>query len=159
MDKRPEANAGNKLTKFSKTLSLHLPIHMKKVLLFILAVAYLTTSSGGIIYLHQCMGKLSCVDFGISNSGNGKCGKCGMEKNKAGDCCQDHLIVLKSLQDQNQPVYFSQKINLFPSFIPFIFPENKPIYFANNLKQTFSSNISHHHNPPDFQAFYRCILI
>ena len=75
MDKRPEANAGNKLTKFSKTLSLHLPIHMKKVLLFILAVAYLTTSSGASIYLHQCMGKFSSVDFGNSNNVNGNCGK------------------------------------------------------------------------------------
>lgn len=132
---------------------------MKKVLLLILSFAYLTTSSGASIYLHQCMGKLSSIDFGTSNSENGNCGKCGMEKNKAGDCCQDHVIVLKSSQDQNQPESLTQKIKLFPSFIPFIFPENKPIYFGDNQKQIFSSNNSHHHSPPDFQAFYRCILI
>lgn len=132
---------------------------MKKVLLLILAFMYLTTSSGASIYLHQCMGKFSSIDFGKPENENDKCGKCGMEKNKAGDCCQDHIIVLKAAQDQQQPQSLIFQIKLFPVFIPFIFSENQLVNFSKGFKPSFSFSNSHRHSPPDFQAFFCCILI
>ncbi|MFZ1801130.1 MAG: hypothetical protein WAU24_14775 [Chitinophagaceae bacterium] len=132
---------------------------MKKFLLLILTFSYLATSSGASIYLHQCMGKFSSVDFGNSTGENGNCGKCGMEKNNAGDCCQDHVIVLKSSLDQSQPESLLNTIKLFQSLVPQAFPGNKAVYFSKGFKPLFSENNAHHQSPPDFQAFYCCILI
>lgn len=132
---------------------------MKKVLLLILTFTYLTTSSGASIYLHQCMGKFSSVDFGKPEKESDKCGKCGMGKNKTADCCQDYIIVLKAAQDQQQPQSLIYNIKLFPVFIPVVFSENQVAYFSRGFKSTFNYNNSHHHKQSDFQAFYCCILI
>ena len=132
---------------------------MKKFLLLILTFSYLVTSSGASIYLHQCMGKFSSVDFGNSTGENGNCGKCGMEKNNAGDCCQDHVILLKSSLDQSQPESQLHKISVFKILVPRVFNGNKPVYFSKGFKPVFSETNARHQSPPDFQAFYRCILI
>jgi hypothetical protein len=82
---------------------------MKKFLLFILTLAYITSSSGATIYIHQCMGKTIAWDL-IENEGN-SCAKCGMHKNAPHDCCKDHVKVLKISNDQNLPnAYFSKII-------------------------------------------------
>lgn len=132
---------------------------MKKFLLLILTFSYLVTSSGASIYLHQCMGKFSSVDFGNSTGENGNCGKCGMEKNNAGDCCQDHVILLKSSLDQSQPESQLHKISVFKILVPRVFHGNKPVYFSKGFKPVFSETNARHQSPPDFQAFYRCILV
>ncbi|MEP7080676.1 MAG: hypothetical protein ABI784_08100 [Ginsengibacter sp.] len=65
---------------------------MKKIIFLILTLAYITSTSGATIYLHECMGKV--IDWNIRETGD-KCANCGMHKNKAGDCCKEIVKVYK----------------------------------------------------------------
>ncbi len=70
---------------------------MKKVLIVILALLYISTSSGAVVHLHYCMGNLAGWGFGDDKSAN--CGGCGMEKKDNG-CCKDDHEFLKNDSDQ-----------------------------------------------------------
>jgi hypothetical protein len=72
---------------------------MKKLIVSILALLYITSSCEATLYLHYCMGKQVSFSFMPEHSVN--CHKCGMKK--TGDrkgCCKDEKKVLKS--DPNQ---------------------------------------------------------
>ncbi len=62
---------------------------MKKFITAILAVLYLGTSTGAMIHMHYCMGKLA--NWGLGQQDSKTCGKCGMEKSDQKDngCCKD----------------------------------------------------------------------
>ncbi len=98
---------------------------MKKVFLLILAFAYLATSSGATVYIHQCMGKT--IEWDLKGDENNKCDKCGMHKNAANDCCQDHVKMIKMQNDQNIPGTFFSKI-FFSTSIP------TPVYSFYTLR-------------------------
>lgn len=66
---------------------------MKKFLVTILALVYLTVSSGATVHLHYCMGKL--IAWGLSDKKDGKCGTCGMMKAGHTGCCKDELKQIK----------------------------------------------------------------
>ena len=74
---------------------------MKKFLITILALVYLTVSSGTTVHLHYCMGKL--ISWGLSDKEAGKCGKCGMQKAGHKGCCHDEQKLVKSEKDQKTP--------------------------------------------------------
>jgi hypothetical protein len=86
---------------------------MKKFFLLILAFAYLGTSSGATIYIHQCMGKT--IEWDLQGDEGHKCEKCGMHKNAANDCCHDHVKMVKMQNDQNIPATFFSKVFLSPA--------------------------------------------
>ncbi len=72
---------------------------MKKILTAILAVLYITTSTGATIHLHYCMGKLA--KWEIVEKDSKRCAICGMkitEKNKG--CCKDEHKFVKNNSDQ-----------------------------------------------------------
>jgi hypothetical protein len=71
---------------------------MKKLLVTILALVYLTVSSGATVNLHYCMGKLMSWD--LSSGSKTKCGSCGMEKAGHKGCCNDEQKTLKVDKDQ-----------------------------------------------------------
>jgi hypothetical protein len=79
---------------------------MKKVLATILAFVYLSTSTGAILHLHYCMGKL--VSWGLIDKDSKNCATCGMPKkpNHKGcvttkmGCCEDKHIQVKTSNDQ-----------------------------------------------------------
>jgi hypothetical protein len=48
---------------------------MKKFFAAVLAILYLTTSTGTTIYMHYCMERL--VEWGLGDSNSSKCSKCG----------------------------------------------------------------------------------
>ena len=82
---------------------------MKKFIVAILAVLYLTTSMGTTIHLHYCMGKL--VDWSLWYTTGARCSKCGMiESHKPADngCCKDEHKQLKIEKDQKLTESFSQ---------------------------------------------------
>ena len=109
---------------------------MKKFLLFILSLAYLASSSGATIYIHQCMGKTIAWDI-IENEGS-SCSKCGMHKNASGDCCNDHVKVLKVHNDQNVPVANFGKV-LLPGTLPSPgYSFSQPVLFLSENKTTES---------------------
>jgi hypothetical protein len=79
---------------------------MKKVLLSILAIVYLSTSMGATVRLHYCMGRL--VSWGLTEHAGKSCGLCGMQKMPAsGDCsmeakscCHEESMHVKNDKDQ-----------------------------------------------------------
>ena len=64
---------------------------MKKLITAIIAVLYLTITSGVVLDMHYCMNKLSSVK--VQYHLDDVCGKCGM-KAKDG-CCKDELKLVK----------------------------------------------------------------
>jgi len=69
---------------------------MKKVLAFILAIVYLSSTVGATVHLHYCMDKL--INWTLNNEGS-KCKNCGMEKD--GGCCKDVNKFVKTSIDQS----------------------------------------------------------
>lgn len=73
---------------------------MKKIVTGILALLYLAVSSGVVLEVHYCMGKIAGVE--LYGGHNEQCGKCGMKERKGG-CCHDQLQVYK-LEDVHKQV-------------------------------------------------------
>jgi hypothetical protein len=72
---------------------------MKKLIVSILAILYITSSCEATVYLHYCMGRQVSFSFLPEHSGN--CHRCGMKKSaKSMGCCRDEQKLLKS--DPNQ---------------------------------------------------------
>jgi len=73
---------------------------MKKFIVAILAVLYLGTSTGAMVHMHYCMGKLA--DWSLGHNKSKTCGNCGMEKSEEKDngCCKDEHKFVKNDNDQ-----------------------------------------------------------
>lgn len=69
---------------------------MKQFAAVILALLYLSTSTGATVYSHFCMGKLAAHGWGENKSDS--CANCGMEKKDNG-CCKDEHHFLKNTAD------------------------------------------------------------
>ena len=65
---------------------------MKQILSILLAVIYLSTSSGLALQVHYCMDEISGVS--LAENDENSCGKCGMEKN-SNACCKDETKFVK----------------------------------------------------------------
>jgi hypothetical protein len=76
---------------------------MKKLFLYLLSFVFIITSSGVMVNMHYCMGKLAGTSISIANNSTKKCGKCGMEKvtKKGKGCCHDSKKLIKNVVDQN----------------------------------------------------------
>lgn len=75
---------------------------MKRVLIAILAILYLTTSIGITLHYHYCMGKL--VSWELREETKSRCNKCGMLlKSKSADnrCCKNEWKHFKNDKDQD----------------------------------------------------------
>jgi hypothetical protein len=110
---------------------------MKKITVAILAIVYLTVSSGVAMSIHYCMGKFSSVDLMHTSD---KCSKCGM-KTKGG-CCKDEFKIVK-LSDSHKLISNDIKI-----LAPVAIIDNSKSIFDTKL---FSSNIKsdlNNHSPP-----------
>ena len=83
---------------------------MKKLLIFILTLAYLASASAATICIQQCMGKT--IGWSLSEKTPDKCTKCGMHKNASDDCCKGHIKVLKAHNDHSLPEVYLNKISL-----------------------------------------------
>lgn len=75
---------------------------MKKIIVAILALLYITTSTGATIHMHYCMGELA--DWGIGHNDSKTCGKCGMDKSDEKDngCCKDEQKQVKLETDHQK---------------------------------------------------------
>ncbi len=68
---------------------------MKKLLVSILAILYITSSCEATVYLHYCMGKQ--VSFSFNPDHSRSCHTCGMKKSGKGNgCCRDEEKIIKS---------------------------------------------------------------
>ena len=81
---------------------------MKRFVSAILAVFYLSTSSGATLHLHYCMDKLVAWGFGKEKTNKKSCPYCGMAKTTADKhcgkqskgCCKDEQKQVKIEKDQ-----------------------------------------------------------
>lgn len=73
---------------------------MKKFIVTILAMLYISSVTGATIHMHYCMGKLA--DWGLGQNKSKTCGECGMEKSdeKNNGCCKDEHKFIKNTTDQ-----------------------------------------------------------
>ncbi len=110
---------GLRLTlSFQSSLYLY---NVKKGLLSILMIIYMTVSSGFAMEIHYCMGKFTGTE--VFPSIDSKCGRCGMTGTKGG-CCKDeqqfYKLTIEHKVSKNdyspiQVTYYFEEIN-FPSF-------------------------------------------
>lgn len=69
---------------------------MKRFFIFILALLYLTTSSGLTFHVHYCMGEWVEATLIDNNSkDNHECSYCGMTKTAGNGCCKDEQKIVK----------------------------------------------------------------
>jgi hypothetical protein len=94
-------------------------IQMKKILALFFAVLYMTTTSGIVLNVHYCKGKVSSVKVENFTGSFCKCGK----KVTSGSCCKTELKVLKgSTVHKATFAYSSYKVpaTLLPSTVSLI---------------------------------------
>ena len=65
---------------------------MRKLVVLIVAISYITITSGIVMNIHFCMGKLASVEYGYDS--HKKCSKCGMASQNKG-CCHTESKLLK----------------------------------------------------------------
>ncbi len=119
---------------------------MKKLFLYLLSFIFIITSSGVMVNMHYCMGKLAGTSMSWVSNSPKKCGKCGMEKSKkkGKGCCHDSKKLIKNVVDQNIANSFfnvDHQLVLLPNSSNF---ETVSIVVSDDTKQ---SNFSH--APPD----------
>ena len=76
---------------------------VKKLLTISLAFLYLLFSSGLLVEVHHCMGRIadSRLHAFTHTPQDGYCGKCGMEKGmETSHCCKDEVKLVKVEDDQ-----------------------------------------------------------
>lgn len=96
-------------------------IQVKKFLLVILAIAYLSTSTGANLHMHYCMGKL--IESGFEYNKSKTCGECGMDENdeKNKGCCKDENKFIKNATDQKIAEAGFQMIQFLSCALPVSF--------------------------------------
>jgi hypothetical protein len=98
---------------------------MKKFATVILALVYLTASTGATINIHYCMGKLMSWDLSHKQ---GKCGTCGMEKMDHKGCCKDEQKTLRLDKDQKTSESSFQFLTNFSEAITLTYADLPPGY-------------------------------
>ena len=116
---------------------------MKKLLIAILALLYISTSTGAVLHMHYCMGNLADWGFGHKNSNT--CGKCGMEKSEEKDkgCCRDEHKFIKNDTDQKTAEAGLQMLQVLAVALPVSFIEISSNDFPSVTEQNPIS-----HAPP-----------
>ena len=115
---------------------------MKKFFALILTIVYMTASSGVVLNVHYCMGKMSSVR--VDNFSEKEC-KCGM-KTSAKGCCHNEVRVVKMTNLHKQAAaasYVFAPITLLPVAVSLI-----------DISKTYTSdvNIAVANKPPDLAS-------
>ena len=105
---------------------------MKKFIVAISAILYLSTTSGATIHLRYCMNKL--IGWGLLPRHERYCSKCGMDKSlkHTKGCCKDEKKLVKLSGDQNIPEVC--QIVHADSALPIINCSDIPVFFKSSTK-------------------------
>jgi hypothetical protein len=116
---------------------------MKKFIVAILALVYITTSTGATLHMHYCMGQLA--DWGLGQNKSKTCGKCGMDKSEEKDngCCKDEFKLVKNDTDQKASEAGFKLIQLITVALPVSFVEIPSVNFPSVTEENPIS-----HAPP-----------
>lgn len=116
---------------------------MKKAVIAILALLYMTIASGVVVNVHYCMGRIASVEYGYNDHDH--CGKCGMTS-KQSNCCHTEYKLVK-LDDAHRLVEAQVAVMALPAELPAytsLFPPppaGEEHYFARQ-----------YHSPPDVRS-------
>ena len=118
---------------------------MKKLLVAIFALLYISTSIGATVHMHYCMGKLA--DWGIGHNESKTFGRCGMEQSEQIDtgCCKDEHKFLKNDTDQKTAETAFQLAQLTGIALPVLFYEMPGV----RISTLTEANPTSHAPPPD----------
>lgn len=117
-------------------------LKMKKFFALILTVVYMAASSGVVVNVHYCMGKMASVR--VDNFSGNQC-KCGM-KTSAKGCCHNEVKVVKMTNLHKQSVaasYVFAPITLLPVAVSLI-----------GISKTYTSDVNFAvaNKPPDLAS-------
>lgn len=115
---------------------------MKKGLVILLAIVYLTLTSGVVVNIHYCMGRVAGVSYG--HEAEHKCDKCGMEEKKG--CCETEHKLVKADSDHLFAKVVTSPLS-FTSTLPAVFPEVNLSILTS--REHYNSQ---YHSPPDFRS-------
>lgn len=114
---------------------------MKKGLIFILAVIYITLTSGVVVNIHYCMGRVAGVTYG--QEAEHQCDSCGMEKKDG--CCETEHKLVKADIDHISAKNVTAPL-LLATAVETVFPEYD---FADT--SSWEHYNTQYHSPPDFR--------
>ncbi len=102
---------------------------MKKIGIAILALLFISSSTGTELYMHYCMDKLA--DWGFGHNNLKTCTGCGIEKSKTENngCCKDEHTFLKNNTDQEIAETGFELAQVVAVALPVSFIETAPVDF------------------------------
>jgi hypothetical protein len=131
---------------------------VKKFIVTILALIYITTSTGATVHLHYCMGQLA--DWGLGSDKSKTCSSCGMGENdqKKHDCCKDEHKFLKNENDQKYAEASLQLAQLLAIALPPSCFEIQPPLFSSLTRGNPMSHAPP--RPPSVAVYIRnCVFL
>jgi len=128
---------------------------MKKLFVAILAILYISTSTGATVYTHYCMGKLA--DWGLGHNKSSTCGNCGMEKNNG--CCKDEHKFIKNEADQKVVESFIQLMEFAGVALHPGYAELSLLHISSVSEENPASNSPPRHYGVAVYIFSRNLLI
>lgn len=125
---------------------------MKKALILLLALVYVTITSGVVVNIHYCMGEFAGVNYGHVQDES--CGKCGMEQKDG--CCQTEHKFIKAAEEH----LFVKDLSEFNFTTPAVLTVFPGYYSTDHEHQQPYS--TQYHSPPDIRinqlAVYNCVF-
>jgi hypothetical protein len=115
---------------------------VKKGVIFLLAIVYITLTSGIVVNIHYCMGRIAGVTYGAE--ADHRCDKCGMESKKG--CCGTEHKLVKADSDHIFAKTITAPFTLAVS-VPKVFPE-----YNFSFISTREHYNSQYHSPPDSRS-------
>jgi hypothetical protein len=112
---------------------------VKKAIILVLATMYLGITSGVMVNIHYCMGRIAEVNYGHDDDKN--CSKCGMEQ-KDGCCKTEHKLIKSSTEHLLAKTFTSFEYS--PADMPQEYPEPQSIHISGN-----DHFYLRYHSPPD----------
>jgi hypothetical protein len=107
-------------------------VGMKKFIVCILAILYMGSSTGAIVHMHYCMGKL--VEQSLWHGKAKKCSKCGTKENNKSckkKCCKDEHKLIKLNKDQKTAESSIQLLAYTSLVIPVNFTELPQVHMTS----------------------------
>lgn len=114
---------------------------MKKGILSILAVLYLSVTCGVVINFHYCMDRLASTSF--FGSEKKKCGQCGMDIHQSNGCCRDEVLVIKMNNDQD-----SHAMATIENAVPAAISLSPSVFITATFQNIDVKRHFHNHSPP-----------
>lgn len=121
---------------------------MRKAVILLLSVLYITLTSGVAVNVHYCMGKIAGTTYGVED--NHECDRCGMEK--ADGCCETEHKLVKADDDHLGTQLLSGKIAAFTAVVA-----QPPLYFSPLVQRSVQIT-PRYHAPPGIPHTDLCVL-